>query len=226
MDKSGIIMKSLIAIVLLAICGTATGQGKPASPKAADSFYVRQAHYMKACNELIGPWQQAIEAFNAAHKDEGVVANLGCMWQPPQATKRPVKTYPITPDEAVHLNILRHDSDAAYSNQDAYQNYLYIAHGIRNPEVGEPCWHFVGFILDEDYITDDPNTGFDSSDCAPPVAPPEPVKPMPFSPADFCDRFPNHSCVAPATENPSWDLTHPTPDCLNVSHPDAKVVGD
>lgn len=184
-------------------------------PDADDSFHNRQAHFMKSCDELIGPWQRTIEAFNKAHKEEGVFANLDCMWSPPQAEKRPIQTYPITSEESVYLNILRHDSSIAYANQGAYENYLYAAHGVHKPDIGDPCYHFVGFILDDDYITDNPNGWFGYGDCPSLAAPPEPVKPQTLPgtscmwgqpcldgapPSNYCDQFPNQSRVAPVSK--------------------------
>lgn len=113
------------------------------------------------CEKVTAPWKAEIDEYNAAHKakGDGFQIQAGCMWSNPEPVKPKIK-YPISASEALVLHRLREASYRAFRAMNAYQDYLLAAHGHPKMEYSNPCYHFIGFVLDEDFITEDPNVSF------------------------------------------------------------------
>ena len=111
----------------------------------------------KPCEDVIAPMKAAVEKFNTGRTD-GLSIWLSCRLGKSTADKKaqkPPRHIPLTAEEIVFLSRLRKESKAAYEAQDAYEKFLIVKHGVNKPEIGEPCYRFVGFVLDDNFITDD-----------------------------------------------------------------------
>lgn len=130
-------------MVLFLLCGLARGQDIDWS----------------ACTKVTAPMEAAVKKFNAGRTD-GLSIWLTCQRGQSVAevkSNKPVRHVPLTKVEAATLNELCAESDKAYKAQTAYEDSLILRHGIHKPEIGDPCYRFIGFVLDDDFITDEQN---------------------------------------------------------------------
>jgi hypothetical protein len=111
----------------------------------------------KPCTDLTDQFQAQVEKFNAEHKD-GLQIMLSCAYSgDPNRKRQPEQKILLTANEITHLHSLRKVEHAAYEAMDEYENYLFRTHHVRKREIGDPCYNFVGIIVDTDYITVDPS---------------------------------------------------------------------
>jgi hypothetical protein len=124
--------------------------------------------FWKPCKNLADKFKSEGEKFNADHKDsDGLQIEISCTYAgDPHYKRKPDQHIPLTAQEIEHLHELRHEQDAAFKSMDEYEKYLYKAHDAPYKDTSEPCWSFVGIVVNTDYITVDPNPGFPFEDCA------------------------------------------------------------
>lgn len=134
--------KLSVVLLLLCLVGCAVGQSK------LD---------WKPCKDFTDQFKAQVEKWNADHKD-GFSVELGCTYSgDPHRVPKPKQEVTLTAAEIKHLHALRKIEDAGYDAMTEYENYLFRAHGIRRPVASEPCYYFVGIVVNTDYITVDPN---------------------------------------------------------------------
>lgn len=117
-----------------------------------------------ACSAQIKPWEAAVKKFNDEHaaKKDGLSILLDCQYSNPSPQK-PKQKVPLTTEEINILHSLRDQSDKAFKALDAYEDLLISSHHVKKPSTSDPCYYFVGIVVDTDYITIDPNAPF--GDC-------------------------------------------------------------
>lgn len=109
------------------------------------------------CQRVTDTFRAEVEKFNSEHKD-GLSIMLSCTYGGrTDIPKKPERHVALTSSEIAHHRALRRLESAAIDAIVEYQTYLLRVHHIRDPKPGDPCFHFVGFVLDSDYITVDPN---------------------------------------------------------------------
>ena len=119
----------------------------------------------KPCSDFTDQFKAQVDKFNAEHKD-GFQVLLSCTYSgDPSRKNLPEQKIALTSGELEGLHALRKVENAAFAAMGEYENHLYRAHHIRKPEIGEPCYHFVGIVIDTDYITVDPNPMLPTEDC-------------------------------------------------------------
>jgi hypothetical protein len=112
----------------------------------------------KPCKDFTEQFAQQVDKFNAMHKD-GFKVNLSCMYSgDPAHRQKPVRKVALTSAEIERLHLLRKNEAAAFKAMAEYERSLFRAHGVQKPRIGDPCFYFVGIVVDTDYITVDPNT--------------------------------------------------------------------
>lgn len=132
---------------------------------AGTCFSQRKEINWKPCQDVMAQFQDKVEKFNAGRKD-GLHIELDCLYSgDPNYKRKPKKHIELTAKEVITLRSLREASHGAYKAQDAYEKYLLAAHHIRERDYGDPCFNFVGFVLDEEFITEDPNPMMADGSC-------------------------------------------------------------
>lgn len=106
-----------------------------------------------ACESVV---QLAAET-QKLHPDLSISSMCGLSESNRDDLKVPVRHISLASTELRHLRSLQALSDAAYEAQNAYEKLLMKRHGVRNVDVGDPCYHFADIVYQTDYITDDPN---------------------------------------------------------------------
>ena len=111
----------------------------------------------KPCEDLLKTFKARVDKFN--ERTDGLKIDINCVYGgDPTRRHKPEQRVELTPNEILHLHELRRAEDSAYSMMGDYENYLFRAHHIHKPEISDPCYYFVGFVVDQDYITIDPNS--------------------------------------------------------------------
>lgn len=111
----------------------------------------------KPCQAVVDQFKEQIEKFNTEHHD-GTSINAYCQYNgDPKRVAQPKRKVPLAANEIVHLHELRAQEHAILTSVTEYEDYLIRAHHIRQYDIGSNCYNFVGFVLDDDYITVDPN---------------------------------------------------------------------
>lgn len=118
----------------------------------------------KTCETVIASLAGAATKFNDAHKD-GPQLQIMCEYTGASLPKKPEQHIPLTSAEAAQLRVYRENTHLAFTLQDSYMDWLLTQHKVKRPEFGDPCWHFVGVVMDTDYITVDPNSGIPNPAC-------------------------------------------------------------
>lgn len=65
------------------------------------------------------------------------------------------KTYPLTVDEITQLDYFEAKGLVNYHKEEEFKNGIYAKRGIKVPGVADKCWHFIGIILHDQFITED-----------------------------------------------------------------------
>ena len=145
-------MKLSIAVVLMLFSGMAAAQ-------------TRKPIDWSECQKITDQFKATVEKFNSEHKD-GFSLELGCTYSgSPTQVKQPQQKVWLTPSETNHLHELRTEERAVLDEMEEYESYLFSAHHLRRPSIGEPCYYFAGIVVDTDYITVDPNPMSVEDDC-------------------------------------------------------------
>ena len=113
----------------------------------------------KPCKDVTATLQGIVDRFNNGRTD-GMKIDMYCTLSFSEAEKKAQKPeirISLTEKEKSILNELRQKAHTAYAAQDAYEDLLMLDHGIKKPAFSDPCYHFVGIKVDDDFITNDPN---------------------------------------------------------------------
>ena len=111
----------------------------------------------KPCIDFESQFKAQVDKFNTDHPG-GPQISFDCVYSGDRnRTKLPEQHIALTPTETVHLHELRRAEDTGFKAIDEYEKYLFQAHHVHEPRPGDACFYFVGFVLDEDFITIDPN---------------------------------------------------------------------
>lgn len=140
-----------IVLLLIVAVGSAAAQEARPVPKVVD---------LAPCEKVLDTFEAAAEKFNAG-SENGVKIEMMCSYSQPEKDIKPDAHYPLTPVEVLKLNNLRDASTAAYTTEVAYEKYLLARHGHPEMSFGDPCWHYIGIVSGEDYITEK----FDTFSC-------------------------------------------------------------
>lgn len=126
-------------------------------PTKADELKEINARLADKCSGLEDLQNQVK---NIQSEREGVTIQLMCSvpMGHQSDTITPLK-YPLSKSEIDKIHVLRLKSDLAFTSQTAYENELirkYVPGPYNHPHAyGDPCYHFIGFILDDEFITED-----------------------------------------------------------------------
>jgi hypothetical protein len=131
-------------LVLFLLVGAAMGQSR----KPID---------WTSCQAVTDQFKVQADKFNAEPHD-GLKIQLACEYSgDPKRVERPKRYIPLTASEIIHLHELRGQEHAIFTAVTDYEQYLIHSHHIRQRELGDGCYNFIGFVLDDDFITVDPN---------------------------------------------------------------------
>ena len=113
----------------------------------------------KPCQDITDKLKDQVDKFNTDHKDkDGFEIVAYCSYRGDPARKTlPTRHVNLTVGEVKQLHALRNIEDAAFKAMGEYEDYLYSTHHIIKPQLSDPCFYFVGIVVDTDYITVDPN---------------------------------------------------------------------
>jgi len=121
------------------------------------------------CKAAEDSMSEQVAKFNSA-RSGGPELRVECVYAgddlPPRAPERRID---IEASEARKLNTLRVTSHSAYEAEANYESLLMLKYGVPRRELGDPCYNFVGFITDDDFITYDPNSMMASDGCEYPL---------------------------------------------------------
>ncbi len=111
-----------------------------------------------ACKSAQNSLSQRVEELQKTLPD-GFRLDIQCSYSgnAKERKQSPVRHIPLTRNEITVLHLLRKDSHASYEALDSFEKRLLVAHRLPKLEPGDPCYRFIGFVLDDDFITDDPN---------------------------------------------------------------------
>lgn len=111
----------------------------------------------KPCQDVVESMQAKAEQFNNSRTD-GLVLQVNCLFEGKSTRKKqPEKHVALTQKEIDQHHHLKEIENAAFKVTAAYEKYLIREHYPKGLDIGDPCYYFVGFVLDQDYITIDPN---------------------------------------------------------------------
>lgn len=140
-------MKPALALLFALLLITLRCSAQTAEPHPVDR---------KPCDDLMAELKARVDKFGGDHPDYSVDVTCGYRGDP-NAKKLPERHIPLTKSEVETHSALRKTETAAFEAMGKYEDYLLRAHHIRKPEFTDPCYYFVGFVLDTNYITVDPN---------------------------------------------------------------------
>jgi len=106
---------------------------------------------VKSMNPQVEKWQKSLP--------DGFVLSLECAYEGTKEERKrlPERHIPLTRDEIRTLNEYRKAADAFSSAQQEFESYLLQAHHLPILNYDDPCFRFIGIVMDDDFITDDPN---------------------------------------------------------------------
>lgn len=138
-----------IALALTALC-ILGAPSMVANPKEALDW--------SSCQKAKDALRDSVARLQATLPD-GLKLELSCMYAGTVEERKrlPERHIPLTQEEANSLNNLRYLRDAAFGTLSGFEDRLIAIHHLPHLEYGDPCYRFIGFKVDDNFITDDPN---------------------------------------------------------------------
>lgn len=136
--------------------------GKPVFEDQTPSNLSSSEQINIACKSAMA----ALEYLQKEHPDWKIMAQCG-EYEAKGEDHQTTRTTPLTAKETNDLDYRRAVSTVAFHEENRIEENILAAHHIRKPEYSDPCWHYVGIILNDHFITENlPDPAWAAAHCS------------------------------------------------------------